>query len=392
MDETENDWKPAGQRTTNLANDAATGGGWTDPGQPNRTIVPPSTASSAEEAVASQDEWRDPGQPAVETAPMWPEVLAGMTTTPTSPPRNTVPRGEPPTMALRTYAFLRLGMVGVIAALAVSVTTEVIRSDNCFQKSISAYYYTPTRSVFVGTLVALGLCMIAIWGKSLVEDSLLNLAGMLAPVVAFVPTRDANYCSIVTSTDKDLTELGDADKLAAQRAADKLVEAAHAAVFNNVVTLLSIIGATLLVLGVVAFLRRIETVRWIAQPAFYVPYGTAVLVFLLGLYAFTMQRPWFYQNAHKWSAIPMFVLIIAVVLRNGRDASLKGRWRKRYWSLGLLMCAAAIAILGFGLTTEGWFGDHYVFVVESTLILLFGLFWLMQTFERRHMGAPDLAF
>jgi hypothetical protein len=44
-------------------------------------------------------------------------------------------------------------MVAVIVALAVSVVAEIGRSDGCVQRSISAYYYTPTRSVFVGALV-----------------------------------------------------------------------------------------------------------------------------------------------------------------------------------------------------------------------------------------------
>ena len=54
--------------------------------------------------------------------------------------------------------------------------------------SISAYYYTPVRGVFVGSLVAVGLGLVAIKGREGWEDSMLNLAGMLAPLVALVPT------------------------------------------------------------------------------------------------------------------------------------------------------------------------------------------------------------
>src|SRR3954447_25805087 len=120
-------------------------------------------------------------------------------TEPTAPdPGKRAPLGSlpPPTMALRTYSLLRMGMLGVLLGLGVSVLLEINRSNGCVQRSISAYYYTPTRAVFVSSLVALGVSMIVLWGKNWVDDGFLNLAGMLAPVVAFVPTSDANFCGI----------------------------------------------------------------------------------------------------------------------------------------------------------------------------------------------------
>lgn len=110
----------------------------------------------------------------------------------------TPPPPPPPTpiMALRTYTALRLGSVGVIAVLAFAICREMRdAADGCrLQDSISAYYYTSVQSVFVGTLVTLGLVMIVLWGKTPFEDGFLNLAGLLAPVVAFVPTKDTNKC------------------------------------------------------------------------------------------------------------------------------------------------------------------------------------------------------
>src|SRR6478609_1032098 len=99
-----------------------------------------------------------------------------------------------PAVALRTYRFLRLTVVGVIAMLAISIFLEFHRTDWCLKGSISAYYYSPVRSVFVGVLCAIGLVLIALWGKTTVEDSLFNLAGLLAPVVAFVPAKDDGLC------------------------------------------------------------------------------------------------------------------------------------------------------------------------------------------------------
>ena len=105
------------------------------------------------------------------------------------------PPAKVPSMAVRTYAFLRLGVVAVIAVLAVSVAKQYAAAD-CLQGSISAYYYLPVRSVFVGALVALGFALIALWGKTPFEDGFMNLAGMLAPVVAFVPTGEARRCGL----------------------------------------------------------------------------------------------------------------------------------------------------------------------------------------------------
>ena len=59
----------------------------------------------------------------------------------------------------------------------------------CQQTSISAYFYTPVRAVFITALGALGACLIIYRGNSITENIVLNLAGLAAIVVAFVPTQ-----------------------------------------------------------------------------------------------------------------------------------------------------------------------------------------------------------
>src|SRR3954454_17073222 len=88
--------------------------------------------------------------------------------------------------AIKSYRYLRLSIVVVVAALMASVLLEVVHAG-CWQESISAYYYTPTHSVFVGGLVAIGVALIAVKGSTDLEDALLNISGVLAPIVAFVP-------------------------------------------------------------------------------------------------------------------------------------------------------------------------------------------------------------
>lgn len=56
------------------------------------------------------------------------------------------------------------------------------------QPSISAYYHTPLRDLFVGMLFIVGACLFAYQGYTRRENWLLNLAGVLAFCVALVPT------------------------------------------------------------------------------------------------------------------------------------------------------------------------------------------------------------
>jgi len=54
--------------------------------------------------------------------------------------------------------------------------------------SISAYYHTPMRDLFVGVLVAIGACLYLYKGFSERENKALNCAGIFAVAVAFLPT------------------------------------------------------------------------------------------------------------------------------------------------------------------------------------------------------------
>src|SRR5690606_14821202 len=66
--------------------------------------------------------------------------------------------------SVRTYRYLRLSLVGLVFLLLFCVWLERLTGDpaNRHLGSISAYYYTPARSVFVGALVAIGISLAAI--------------------------------------------------------------------------------------------------------------------------------------------------------------------------------------------------------------------------------------
>ena len=298
-------------------------------------------------------------------------------------------------MALRTYSLLRMGMVAVVVSLGVSVLFEVSRSSGCAQRSISAYYYTPVHAVFVGVLVTMGVCLVALKGNTDGEDVLMNLAGMLAPVVAFVPTSDANFCGI-----------SNASQQAANGDPTQLVLVAHQAIDNNIRTLGVIIAVALI--GVVpavvtdsgwAALLRKKPGPWYRDVTFCVPYGLAVALWLIGAGVFAWGRDTFYHHAHMWSATTLFAFVIIVVCasawdkredwqKGGGKPDANRRWMLWYGGIAGLMIVAAIVIPVVGKAASGWIGDHWVLLIEATLIGLFGVFWVLQTIDRRDEGAP----
>ncbi len=94
-----------------------------------------------------------------------------------------------------TYRYLRAAIVLLLFMMLFSIGFEWFSQwqgtgQSCFLRSISAYYYTPVRTVFVGSLCAIGVVLIAYKGHSPEEDVLLNFSGFMAFVVAMVPTEN----------------------------------------------------------------------------------------------------------------------------------------------------------------------------------------------------------
>ena len=205
----------------------------------------------------------------------------------------------------RTYNYLRLSMVAVIVALGVALAVEWISAKGCFQKSISAYYYTPVQLVFVGALVAIGVCMVALWGRNATEDAFLNLAGLLAPVVAFVPASRVSRCSVVSTTGTRPTE-----QQAAPVDAD-VIKAAHEAINNNMGTIFVVI---LLGLAFTVWSRRMRP--WSSRQsrsdkvAYLSSYFLALAAWLVGVIMF-FADPDLFLRRRAFSGQPIHGLIHA---------------------------------------------------------------------------------
>ena len=259
---------------------------------------------------------------------------------------------------VKTYRYLRIAMVLLVLMLAASVLREAAAVGfDCAQKSLSAYYYTPARGVFVGALVAIGACLVVIKGSTDVEDVLLNIAGMLMPVVAFVPTPYEAACS---STPVQAARVNEN-------------------VTNNVFALL-VVGAVALL--VAAYLKRRGPVE-MEHRVFAWGTGISVVVYLVVAVTYVADRAFFVRVAHYGAAVPMFGCFVAVALINARlfglgpDPTRRTRpWLNRYALVAEGM-VASIVLGGAAFLLFGW--EHWLLAVESALVALFAWFWVLQT-------------
>ncbi|GGB76209.1 hypothetical protein N798_13090 [Knoellia flava TL1] len=288
--------------------------------------------------------------------------------------------------SVRTYRYLRLSLVGLVVLLLFCVWAERLggAAANRNLGSISAYYYTPARSVFVGALVAIGISLVAIVGRRGFEDTALNIAGMLAPVVAFVPTpRGAGGAPC--------------DPEGRCSVPPEFVPS----VVNNVWGLIAL-GVLGLGLGAWIVIGRRQSSR-----ATRIGFFLAAGVFVAFVLWFRFARDSFLDTAHFGAAVPLFGLITAVAFVNARHAArrrdgIPGRepsreaksYRMTYAvTAGVMAVTFAVAIvlvvvdqfLGGGTPTE------WVLWVEVVLLVAFAVFWVTQTFDYWNDGLPEEA-
>jgi hypothetical protein len=272
--------------------------------------------------------------------------------------------------AVKTYRYLRLAIVVVVLAAVASVLIERSHTD-CWQQSISAYYYTPVHSVFVGALVALGVSMVAIKGSTDVEDMLLNVAGVLAPIVAFVPTSPpVDSCASTAFVGGD----------------------AKAFIDNNVLALAIGSGVAIITAYAVAAITGNVSIRKINFASVVgLLLGAALLA--VGLIWYFAFRDSFLEHAHEWTAGVMFVLIGVVILINARGSRRVSRLRgtgRGYWvtytALLGVMVLAALGVLIAKTVDPDW--RHQILLLEILELLAFAVFWVMQTAEHWSGGVP----
>jgi hypothetical protein len=256
--------------------------------------------------------------------------------------------------AIITYQTLRIGMVAMVAMLAAAVLTESARRGWHFESSISAYWYTPVRPVFVAVLVSIGVALIVVKGTDAWDDTWLNFAGVFAPVVAFVPTLLPGQANITDPA--VLTQIA-----------------------NSMTALLVTGGGGI---AVAAILRRREHLAPEGRPERWRVWGT-IAIYVTGLVLFVSFRGTFTGRAHGIAAGLMFLSIAAAVFHTAFRSELRDtRLRPTYIALSLVMTVTLVIAVVVSWGGTSWF--HFVLFVEVIEIAAFVTFWILQTREHWH--------
>ena len=273
----------------------------------------------------------------------------------------------------KSYRYLRITMIGLLLALAAAVFYQSIRQDSVLA-SVSAYYYTPARSVFVGALIGLGACMIALQGMDNAEDTFLNLGGVFAIVVAIVPTgRGADFDTAVRACQQAggafLTQ--PASKNLACPTVLALQNATKADVENNMATLLVVGILALSLAGIMLFRNRTAWEETVQRPWVLAGFFAAVLLWGGGLAALVASVDWLAANGHYIAAGGLLACVLGVAVANALS-----RQENLYkW------VAIGMVIVSVGFILPWLFGAISLFLVEMVVAFLFVVFWGVQTAE-----------
>jgi hypothetical protein len=312
--------------------------------------------------------------------------------------RTAAPRAAAADPLGKTYTYLRTAIVGLLIALGVAVFYQSARQGS-FLASVSGYYYTAAQAIFVGALIGMGAAMIALKARHAAEDTLLNLGGVFAAVVAIVPTsRGEDYRTAVDACRQGLTPL------LTERASTNLdcptvlslADATRANVQNNMFALLVVGG-----LGLAATLWFAARDRILGESSFHVGFSLVALVWIVGLCVFTVDLDLLISRAHYLAAILLFVCILAVAVINATrrrteeesggpvpewtlDAPTVGRAMLRRpgqfdryaWVAWIMLIGAVVGGVLW------WVGVISLFWLEIFVAVLFTVFWAVQTVEQ----------
>jgi len=273
-----------------------------------------------------------------------------------------------PGTAIKSHIYLRTAMVCLLAALGIGVLYQTGAQDFHLLSSVSAYYYTPAQTVFVGSLIGFGACLIALRGASDAEDLFLNLAGMFAIVVAVVPTsRGPDFRSAVRLCAETRAGYpGPTDGSVDCASVNALREAARANIDNSMTTVLGVALLGLLATAVFVVLQR----RKDRSAAAWWGFGVGAAVVLAVAIAYLATPDWYADTAHFAAAAGLMGCIVVVAMLN----------RKRQAGYAVTAVAIVVAAVA-GLVLMATAGVS-LFWVEIVVAFLFLVYWVVQTLEQ----------
>ena len=256
------------------------------------------------------------------------------------------------TAVVDTYRYLRGGMPVMIVLLAAGVLLERLHA-RCWQTSISAYYFTSAHGVFVAALCVIGALLIVYKGSNDTEDVLLNLAGILAFIVAMVPTSPPVL--LCGSTDLTVGTQSSLLNVWAVTIALAVSRAASWVMYRRTGT-----GRRRSTLGAAA--------AWVQR-----------VLLAVGIVTLVLAPEWFRTHAHGIAAVAMFA---AIILTAGITAFVTvdhRRYQVIYQWISVTMVLTLVAVVCLHELLDGF--NHAVIVVEAALIAEFAVYWIVQTVE-----------
>ena len=308
----------------------------------------------------------------------------------------------------RSHRYLRLSLAITVLALLVGVGVQIARSG-VWLPAISHYVYTPAGGVFVASLVAASLALVALAGRDL-ETIFLDVAAVFAPIIALVPTGIS--AELLTR----VSGLEDAEPGPCSPNEDCIPARSMDAVYTGVVTYAVVVGCVV----VLSLWIRRDTLRmlwrtradaavagraWALWSTFTAPVVAVVVVVLLVLAAFVDPisegfpfNAWLDISVHfaatilffaAFAAVPVVNVIRFVAGRRGRGPRVATHYAVVYVLVPMLMVidlVVLVAIVKADLTGIG------VLVCEAVALTLFAAFWIAQTIQWwREDDPPHLA-
>ena len=277
------------------------------------------------------------------------------------------------TSTQRTYRYVRMGLIGAILSIFVSLVAYGTTSG--WPPSISALFYTPSRTVFVGALFAISFGVLALSGHS-VEQALLDLAGVVVPLIAIVPTV------IKTGDLPGLTvDCGEAVRCVPQEYISGIANGMVTfAVIGGMGVVLAVVlavvqrtisGGLLLAIAIAAVIIAGMTIWWAVDPESYVP------------------------SAHLVATVAFLSLMALVSLMAAAGAG-GTSYRAVYGALSVLFVLSLIFVVIVSLMqysstdsiTPG--GAPLILIGEAIALAVFGIFWVAQTAQNWNDVNPAL--
>jgi hypothetical protein len=110
---------------------------------------------------------------------------------------------------LISYLKLRamIGLVGILFPIVLLIVGNFLSACDQVQESLSAYYFTQARDVFVGLLFITGTLLLTYKGYDKTDSILANISGASAIGIALFPTNmgdGSNACSLSSPYDMPL--------------------------------------------------------------------------------------------------------------------------------------------------------------------------------------------